>query len=204
MLSNPRPVPNQIPDLLALPADLAPLMEQQRWLNWSYVWDDKRGVWTKEPRGNGGSLKWGRPHHWMTHAEAVAAMRAGGHDGIGLVLSADCETGGIDIDNCLREQNGEWVVSAWANLIVDAARRAGCYVEVTVRGRGLRIIGTTRRQVSIVCNMKGEEQPDGNLKIISKPPKGSPGFEIYCRPKNQYITVSGIEVGEGSALAPID
>jgi hypothetical protein len=140
----------------------------------------------------------------MTHAEAVAAMRAGGDHGIGFVLSTDSETAGIDFDNCLREQNGEWVVSAWAKLIVDAARRAGCYVEVTVGGRGLRIIGTTKRRLSIVCNMKGEEQPDGSLKIISKPPKGSPGFEIYCRPKNQYITVSGIEVGEGSALAPID
>jgi hypothetical protein len=204
MLANNRPTPHQIEDLARLPAGLAPLMEQQRWLNWSYVWDDKRGEWTKEPRGNGGSLKWGCPHHWMTHAEAVAAMRAGGHDGIGFVLSADCEAAGIDVDKCLREQNGEWVVSAWAEPIVDAARGAGCYVEVTVGGRGFRVIGTTKRQVSIVCNIKGEEQADGSLKIISKPPKGSPGFEIYCRPKNQYITVSGIEVGEGSALAPID
>jgi hypothetical protein len=195
-----RPTLHQLPDLSQLPASLAPLVAMPRWVSWLYAW--KGSKWTKEPRGKGGSKQWGGMRHWMTHAQAVAQMRNSGHDGIGFVLSEDCEIVGIDLDKCIRYENGERIVSPWAAAIIKKAEAKGAYTEVTVSDTGARIIGRTARQVSIHCQIKGEELADGSLGVISGARTG-PEFEIYCRPTNQYMTVSGMDC-EGDPLTPVD
>src|SRR5258708_2777861 len=193
-----KPAPKQ--DLENIIKVLAALVVLCRWVTWIYAWIDNR--WTKEPYGKGSRRKWGHPQSWMTHAQAVGQMQAKGHDGIGFVLSPECEIVGIDLDKCIRYENGERIVSPWAAASIKKAEAKGAYTEVTVSDTGARIIGKTTRQVSIHCKIKGEELSDGSLRIISGANTG-PGFEIYCRPTNQYMTVSGMG-GSGDPLTPID
>jgi RecA-family ATPase len=200
----PRPTPYQLGDLSEF-RPLAPLVAMPRWVTWTYEWNGTK--WTKEPHGKGGTPRWGEPRYWMTHTQAVMQMQAKGHDGVGFVLGPEgkvmCEIAGIDLDNCLGYDNRDRrTMSAWAAAIIDKAQAKGAYTEVTVSDAGMRVIGITTRQVSIDCNCKGEELPDGSLRII-RGEKSGPGFEIYCRPANRYITMSGID-GQGSPLVPID
>jgi primase-polymerase (primpol)-like protein len=199
----PKPVPCQI-DLSQLPPALGPLVAMTRWVTWTYEWNETK--WTKIPHGKRRTAKWGEPRYWMTHAQAVMQMREKGHDGIGFVLSPEgkitCEIAAIDLDNCGRyDESGKWIISPWASIIAKAEAK-GAYTEVTVSDAGVRIIGTATRQVSIDCNSKGEELPDGSLRII-RGEKTGPGFEIYCRPESRFITVSGMD-GSGNPLVPID
>ena len=193
-----KPIPKQ--NLENIVAALTPLVALARWVTWTYVWIADK--WTKEPYSRGGRRKWGHPQSWMTHAQALAQMQAKGHDGIGLVLSPECEIVGIDLDKCICYENGRRIVSPWAASILEKAEAKGAYTEVTVSDTGARIIGRTTRKVSIHCKIKGEELSDGVLRVVSGATTG-PGFEIYCRPTNQYITVSGRD-GEGNPLTSID
>src|SRR5262249_37394849 len=144
---------------------LAALAALCRWVTWIYAWIDNR--WTKEPYGKGSRRKWGHPQSWMTHVQAVAQVRAMRHDGIGFVLSPDCEIVGIDLDKCIRYENGRRIISPWATPILEKAEAKGAYTEVTVSDTGARIIGRTTRQVSIHCKIKGAEQADGSLRVVS-------------------------------------
>src|SRR5260370_29844859 len=72
----PRPVPFQVPDLMKLPAGLASLMAQRRWVNWNYSWNGKK--WDKPPVGS-----YTDRQNWLSHAEAAARKQ---HTGIGFVV----------------------------------------------------------------------------------------------------------------------
>src|SRR5262249_30634301 len=145
------------------------------------------GKWTKPPFQSRFPSHLARSNvvtTWSSHAAAVEAVRDDEADGVGFVLTGT-NVVAIDLDHCRDPATGQ--IDAWAQAIVEQA--GGAYVEATVSGTGLRVIG------------KGTgEETHTNYKI-----EGRDGakIEIY-RGAVRYITVSGIEMGHCAALSNID
>jgi hypothetical protein len=170
---------------LEIPAALAPLVEQPRWVVWKWV-AGKGGKRTKPP------FKGCSPDQYASSTDAATwcnfpvAMRAYCErkaDGIGFALSSG-EIGAFDIDDCRNAETGE--VHPWA---LELVRRCASYAEVTPSGTGIRIIGAA----SGVPLHRKFAVPNANGMCI----------EIYRR-ADRYITISGAQIGETVELANID
>lgn len=79
------------------------------------------------------------PAHWMSREDATAAAaRLGANHGIGFVFTEADDYWFLDLDECR-------VGDAWTDAAVALCHRLpGAYVEVSVSGRGLHIIGRGR------------------------------------------------------------
>jgi hypothetical protein len=124
------------------------------------------------------------PSSWGSRSDAVKAVTAGKAHGIGFCLTGT-NIAAVDIDKCRDPETG--AIDAWAREILDAA--PGAYVEVTVSGTGLRIIGTA-------------DGPETHRRFNITGRKGA-GVEVY-RHAIRYITVSGLEQGHCNELVNID
>ena len=177
-------------DLANLPAALAPLTEQRRWVNWSWDWrarKDGGGKWTKPPRQAHAPEQFAKsddPATWGAYEQARDNVTARRADGIGFALKGS-NIGAIDIDHCVDPQEDKLV--SWAEQLREEA--ANAYQEVTVSGGGLRIIGTA-------------EGPEIHRKFTFDRKTGA-GIELY-RNTARYITVSGLEMGSCAALPSLD
>jgi AAA domain/Primase C terminal 2 (PriCT-2) len=126
-------------DLTELPPALSHLREQKVWLCWCWFWNGKK--WTKPPRRvdnperNASSSD---PATWGSYEEAVEQVRAGRANGIGFALKG-LNIGGVDLDHCRDPATG--VIDPWAEERL--AQFPDTYVEATVSGKGLRILGTS-------------------------------------------------------------
>jgi hypothetical protein len=119
-------------DLHNLPAALAPLMTQQRWVLWR--WARAKSKWTKVPyQLNGAKAKNNDPTTWSSYDDVLKVVSR--WDGIGYCLQGG-DVGAFDIDNCRDPESG--TIDPWAMALVE---RAASYVEITVSGTGLRVIG---------------------------------------------------------------
>jgi hypothetical protein len=157
------------------------------WLNWSWQWRARKngdGKWTKppmmarDPRRNARSND---PTTWSAYNEALARVTAGDADGLGFALLGS-NIAAVDLDLC--QDNGE--IAQWAGDLCD---ESNAYVETTVSGAGLRIIGTTDSKAELHTRFALDE--DGA------------GVELY-RNAPRYITISGLQLGTCAALPPID
>jgi hypothetical protein len=177
-------------DLANLPQALLPLTEQVRWVVWQ--WDLRRSKngrekWTKPPRqarDPNQNARTNDPSTWGTYTDAVAAVSAGHADGIGFMLK-DSDIGAIDLDHCVDRDSVK--LDLWAERLHDEAIAA--YQEVTVSGGGLRIIGT----------VSGPEMH----RRFTFDRKTNAGIELY-RKCARYITISGLQFGQCTALPPLD
>src|SRR5262249_9205613 len=131
----PRPLALTIlPD--AIPPDLRPLRQ--------YV------VWRYELRGKDGQKKWTKPPYtpttglrasvtdpasWGTWDEALAAYRAGGWDGIGLVLTPNARIVAADLDHCRDRETGTLTPEA-----AEIVETLDGYTEATPSGEGVRVL----------------------------------------------------------------
>jgi hypothetical protein len=126
-------------DLTELPPALSHLREQKVWLCWCWFWNGKK--WTKPPRRvdnperNASSSD---PATWGSYEEAVEQVRAGRANGIGFALKG-LNIGGVDLDHCRDPATGG--IDPWAEERL--AQFPDTYVEATVSGKGLRILGTS-------------------------------------------------------------
>ena len=173
-------------DLAQLPMALAPLTKHKRWLVWRWEWTGKE--WDKPPYKSAKPEKHAatdNPATWSSYAAAVKAVKAGEADGIGYVLT-DGEIAAEDLDDCRNPDSGK--LTPWAQDLVDEARRLGAYVETTVSGAGLRIIGTA---------VNGA---DYNTRL---PIDDGGKVELYRR-ATRYITISGLQHGRCKKLPNID
>jgi putative DNA primase/helicase len=139
-----------------------------------WKWIPKEGNWTKipfQPRDPTRYAKNNDPATWGTYQEALACVLAGQADGIGVNL-LNSNLGALDLDHCRDSETG--TIARWAQDII--ARANGSYVEITVSGKGLRVIGTAA----------GE-----NLHRKFSAGEGQGGIELY-RHCERYITVSGL------------
>jgi hypothetical protein len=174
-------------DLANLPAALAPLTEQKRWVVWSWEVTKKSGKWTKTPfRANNPcyKAKTNDPNTWATYPEALKAVNAGNADGIGYTLLG-AEVGAGDFDHAKDAATG--TIEPWAEQLTAEAN--GAYLETTVSGTGLRAIGKA-------------SGPETHRKFTFDRKSGA-GIELY-RNTARYITVSGLEIGTCTELPPID
>ena len=171
-----------------LPAALASRTHKARWVCWRWTWRPDQNRWDKSPlqasdpdllAKSNDSITWG------TYDDAVAAVITGRADGVGYML-ADDDLDAVDLDHCHDPQTG--TIDAWAQQEIDAAN--GAYVEVTVSGKGLRILGVGS---------------GGELHRKFKIPSTTDGaaIEVYRR-TNRYITISGNQICGTAELTDID
>jgi hypothetical protein len=177
-------------NLANLPAALQPLTSKRQWLCWK--WEERTNKdgstkWTKPPvvaRDPSRYAKTNEPTSWGTYKEALQSVLQQRADGIGYALLRT-GLGAIDLDECRNPQTDE--LKPWAVDIVNEAN--GAYIENTVSGTGLRIVGLA----------KGAELQ----RRFSFQREGRAGLELY-RDTPRYITISGFERGSCAKLPPID
>jgi RecA-family ATPase len=135
-------------DLDKLPGALAHLRDKPIWLCWK--WEKRKSKeggekWTKPPlRVDDPAEKASSndPATWGSHADAVEQVRAGKADGIGFALQGQglaC----FDLDHCRDPETSD--IDLWAYEYLDQFPDA--YIEATVSGKGLRIIGTSDKSI---------------------------------------------------------
>ena len=125
-------------DLTKLPAQLAPLLKEHRWV-----------VWRLEPRPDGGFNKplyqsrfpWTHASStnestWSSYSDAMRTVQQGDATGIGYCLHKS-GISAFDLDDCRDPNTG--AIDAWAAELV---KDCDSYAEVTVSGTGLRVLGT--------------------------------------------------------------
>lgn len=139
------------------------LKDRPQWVAWRR--EERNGKLTKVPYNaiSGKTASITKPNDWTTFEQAIAALEAGGYDGIGFVLTADDPFAGVDLDHCLDPATG--VIEPWALAIVDQLHS---YTERSPSGTGLRIF------------VKGT--------LLGKGRKKGP-IEFYCDAR--YLTVTG-------------
>jgi hypothetical protein len=173
-------------DVARLPTGLTELCAMPNWVVWRWT-KNGSGKWTKPPFQSQFPHTLARNNEattWSSHAAAAEAVTHGKADGVGFVLT-ETNVVAIDLDRCHDPATGK--IDSWAQAIIDQAD--GAYVEITVSGTGLRVVG------------KGAgEKAHTNYKV-----EGRDGakIEIY-RGAVRYITVSGVEIGHCAALSNID
>jgi hypothetical protein len=178
-------------DLGNLPVALWPLMLERRWVVWKWVLRKKKSeaIWTKppfQPSAPRTHAKVDDPATWGTYVEAIACWMRGECDGIGFMLDK-AYVGVADLDHAYDEAGGRM---PWTEDLLRGAKRA--YVELSVSGRGLHIIGRAMGdELGRKFNLDPNRKPDG------------PALELY-RNTARYITISGLEVSAIGTLPNID
>ena len=129
-VNRPRPVfrPENIPFELRYRAKFCP---------WRYVWNNEKKKLDKPPRRLDGTLGSSTdPTARYAFDLVLDAIKSGGDfDGLGIVLTADDQYVGIDLDNCVEAESR--LIEPWARQIIDDLHS---YSEFSPSGRGIRII----------------------------------------------------------------
>jgi hypothetical protein len=171
-------------DIGSLPPALERLRGERVWVCWCWFWNGKK--WTKPPRrvdDPSRNASSSNPATWGSHEEAVAQVRAGDADGIGFALKGR-NIGGIDLDHCRDPVTGQ--IEPWADDYV--RRLPGAYVEATVSGKGLRILGTSKLE-SFAPKFKLNTGNGAAIELFSN--------------SYHYLTLSCNEIGSCTELPPI-
>src|SRR5262249_15555139 len=149
------------------------------WLCWCWFWNGKK--WTKPPRradDPSRNASTSDPDTWGAYEQAIEQVRLGTADGIGFALKGR-NIGGVDLDNCRDPVTGE--ITGSAKAYID--RFPGAYVESTVSGKGLRVLGTSML--------------DGFAPKFKQA-----GIELFSN-SHHYLTLSCNELRTCAALTPI-
>ena len=160
----PRPVALDVQ-----PQNIPPELKQiPHWVVWRY--SQKDGKWTKPPlRVDGNGLASStNPATWDEFAPAWKVYQSGSVDGVGIVLTADMEIVGLDLDHCRNAKTK--TVEPWAVSIIE---HFNSYTEASPSGAGVRIF------------LKGK-LPGAGRKSMN--------VEIYA--SGRYLTVTGHSIGD--------
>ncbi|MBP2497805.1 hypothetical protein ABID82_004010 [Methylobacterium sp. PvP062] len=175
-----------VPPSSGLPAALAPLVAERRWLVWRWETTEK-GRLTKvpyradRPDAKGSSTD---PRTWTDHDTAAAAVAAGRADGIGYALHGGT-VGAFDLDHCRDRETHE--IAPWGLKLLDRARS---YAEVTPSGEGIRILG-------MVAGPKVHRK--------QRVPMTAEGSIETFRDAERFITITGDALPDApETLAPLD
>jgi putative DNA primase/helicase len=189
-----KPIAHNRDDLEDLPRVLRPLTIEKRWVNW--VWelrttDSGEQKWTKPPRLSSNPKQYAKsndPSTWGSYAQAVQRWQDGDAEGIGFMLLGS-GIAAIDLDHCCRRdaEAKKTRIDKWARELRDLAQ--GAYCEVTVSGRGLRLIGTSQG-ASVQRKFTIDKATDAATELF--------------RDTARFITVSGLQLGNCHELTPID
>jgi putative DNA primase/helicase len=133
------------------------------------------------------------PDTWAPYELAAEVAEREGlrgrYGGVGFCIKGSGR-GGIDLDKCF---NDDMEMAASANEIVDHARKAGCYVEISPSGKGIHIWGiSTGREVHTRWTLR-----DGVVIEIFRETRrfltvtGQPMFEGDCA-EGQWGSIDGL------------
>src|SRR5262245_9201800 len=171
-------------DFDKLPPALAHLRDEKIWVCWKWEPNKKGTNWTKPPYRadnpdyNASSSD---PNSWGSYDQAVEQVRAGKADGIGFAIKKR-NIGDIDLDNCHDPKTKE--IKNWATEYLRQFPNA--YAEVTVSGKGLRILGTSALE-----------------SFAPKFKNNGTDIELFSN-SNHYLTLSCNEISTCTELPPID
>ena len=171
---------------MILPAALAPLAAQPRWVVWKWV-IGKNGKPTKPPFQGSAPRKFADttdPTTWCDLETAMLAYVEGKCDGIGFVLT-DSDISAVDLDACRNATSGQ--LHPWA---LEQMNRSGSYCEVTPSEEGTRIIGLSTSGEPLHCS-------------FNVPNANGVRCELYRRAE-RYITITGRQIGTAADLTNID
>jgi primase-polymerase (primpol)-like protein len=121
-----------------LPPALAELCAMSNWVVWRWT-KNGSGKWTEPPfqsRFPSRLASNNMAATWSSLAAAVEVVRDREADGVGFVLTGT-EIVAIDLDHCRDPATAK--IDPWAAALLEKA--VGSYVEITVSGTGLRVIG---------------------------------------------------------------
>ena len=181
-----KPVTHQA-DLAKLPRALAPLLERPQWAIWR--WTPKPGggfqkppFMATQPERHASVTD---PGTWAEYSTALATVQAGRGDGLSFIQTKNDPLGSVDLDHCRDAVTGsvEW----WAQLMLEQALHS--YAEITPSGNGLRIWGTTTGNT---LHRAFPLDTNANAKV-----------ELF-RATNKALTISGLDLRQGSSLSNID
>jgi DNA-binding MarR family transcriptional regulator len=171
---------------MKLPRVLEPLKQLPHWVVWKY---EKRSDDDDEPikvpyqaKNIARRARSNDPHTWATYDEACAV--ASQADGIGFVLDGS-GIGCIDLDGAI---NPEGNIRDWAVDIVEKAKAEKHYIETSISGKGLHVIGLA----------------DGDpIHTSWKMGPGKQKIEVW-RNTPRFIVVTGKQRGECDELRDIN
>jgi hypothetical protein len=139
---------------LRIPDDLK---ELDQWVLWRY--ETRQGKRTKVPyQINVRPASTTNPSTWTTFDDAINAWRRNTqrYAGVGFVFTLEDDLVGLDLDNCLGEEEG---LKPWACEIV--GQFSDTYVEISPRGRGLKVWA----RGSLPANLPGVRVADGRIEL---------------------------------------
>jgi AAA domain len=155
------------------PAIMKRLVPLSNWVNWKWELNENGDAWTKvpyRPKNPSHKAAINKKSTWGTHAEAVKNVKAGLADGIGFCL-LNTNIVAFDVDDCR-----DLVTGKLDPVATSLINRCNSYVEETVSGTGLRIIG-----------LGGTKNTNRKQKVLGS----RVSIESY-RNCPRYITVSGM------------
>ncbi len=131
------------------------LQQLKAWVCWRAVWDEKKQKYDKIPVNpvNGYNAKSNDPSTWADFKTAVLASKKNNLAGIGFMFS-DSGYFGIDIDNCIDENN------KFSELAIDVLSTVKSYTEKSPSGKGLHIIAKGKLPEGGRRNQQGLEMYD--------------------------------------------
>jgi putative DNA primase/helicase len=151
-------------------------------------------VWRREKRANKSGVvnetkvpynartkkhaKSNNPATWSSFDDAIAALRAGGYDGLGFCFTPPLV--GVDLDGCRPNGTDE----DWATEII---RELGSYAELSPSGRGVHVI------------VKGELPLGRRQKDFDDRPHH--GVGLYDAARGRYFTMTGSRIGGNGNIA---
>ena len=142
------------------------LKEFLLWCVWRAKLGDRQGKFPVSPV-NGGVIGVNRPREWTRFEEAVAAYQRGLGAGLGVLLRAEDNVVGIDLDDAI-DEDGK--IKLWATPIVAGIRS---YWELSPSRRGLRSF------------IRGTLPPDCPKKMDVEGGR----IEVYC--EGRFLSVTG-------------
>lgn len=165
------------------------IQKLDQWITWLYGdVDPKTGKRRKLPKGKDGTgLGWQKEHQWMGFAEAISAAKRRGHAGIGLVLPAMVYKGehlvATDHDKVGLTKEPDTKKNKRLAEIEGQFKALGKpYTEQTPSGDGMRMLVTSREQLS---------------QVSSSPNPLGGADELFCA-SSRWITVTGDKMaGDG-------
>ena len=154
--------------LATIPHDLC---ERPQWVTWKYI--DGRKVPFNGRTGQ--AAKSNDPATWATFDEACQAAQHRHHAGIGYVLSADDPFVGIDLDDCIQDDN---TIAPIAAAIIDTMHT---YSEISPSGKGVKLWVRGTIPASVAAKPIGD------------------GVKIEMYSTGRFFTVTGNQLGDTPA-----
>lgn len=145
----------QVSSLPDFPALQALKKRPSCWVSWSKAL--RNGKWIKQPIDphRGGLSSVSNPKLWGSYEQALHRARSNNLDGVGIMLTADDNLTGIDLDKCVNiDDEFNPVIAPWAQEILDLKET---YAEYSPSGTGIRLFALGKEESYLKADKCGVE-----------------------------------------------